>query len=62
MEIGSLLVPMVITSQMAFVEKWDSKYVFLKVTGNTQVHHTYSRRVLFVFAKLLINSFPNFLP
>lgn len=32
MEIGSLLVPMVITSQMAFVEKWDSKYVFLKVT------------------------------
>lgn len=33
MEIGSLLVPMVITSQMAFLEKWDSKYMYLKVTG-----------------------------
>lgn len=32
MEIGSLLVPMVITSQMAFLEKWDSKYMYLKVT------------------------------
>lgn len=31
MEIGSLLVPMVLTSQMAFIERWESKY--LKVTG-----------------------------
>ena len=31
-EIGSLLVPMVLTSQMAFIERWESKY--LKVTGN----------------------------
>jgi len=30
-EIGSLLVPMVLTSQMAFIERWESKY--LKVTG-----------------------------
>ena len=30
-EIGSLLVPMVLTSQMVFIERWESK--FLKVTG-----------------------------
>ena len=42
MEIGSLLVPMVITSQMAFLEKWDSKYMYLKVTGNNQVHHIHN--------------------
>ena len=35
-EIGSLLVPMVLTSQMAFIERWESKY--LKVTGNQRSH------------------------
>jgi len=36
-EIGSLLVPMVLTSQMAFIERWESKY--LKVTGiHQQIH------------------------
>lgn len=36
-EIGSLLVPMVLTSQMAFIERWESKY--LKVTGIHQRSH-----------------------
>ena len=33
MEIGSLLVPMVLTSQMAFIKRWGDKN--LRVTGKT---------------------------
>ena len=36
-EIGSLLVPMVLTSQMAFIERWDDKN--LRVTGTVFISH-----------------------
>ncbi|KAJ7385455.1 hypothetical protein OS493_016539 [Desmophyllum pertusum] len=55
MEIGSLLVPMVLTSQMAFIERWDSKYLKVTEVERSYLLSTQLMSMLTVSILLIVN-------